>query len=94
MTMADRDPDLQTFYDAADRIGVDGVRALIDRLQEYRQSARNACIGVADIAEHAETSTDVVKLRALMAEIDQALAQWQWQIELENLEVKDFILKN
>lgn len=87
---ATRDPDLQAFYDAADHIGPLGVRALIDKLQEYRRSAREACAMVQAVQTNIEMVTNAGMLRAKIEMINQNLANWQWQMELDHIEYRDF----
>lgn len=86
----ERDADLQAFHDAADRVGPDGVRALVDKLQEYRRLARN----VTDNSEALMTNLDMVSnvavLRDKLTNINHSLQQWRWDLDLDTLEVSDF----
>lgn len=90
MTMADvdpldnLDPDLQAFHAAADRIGPDGVRALVDRLQLHRDAARFATQLVDGIAAKSANDTNVTLLRQSVQDINQALQQWVYTFELED----------
>jgi hypothetical protein len=87
----DRDADLQAVFDAADHIGPDGIRALTDKLQSYRRSARDACTFVQNIQTNIEMVSNVAMLRAKLEAINNTLAQWQWEMELDHIEARDFI---
>ena len=88
--MADRDADLQAFYDAAERVGPDGVRALVDKLQEYRRLARNVTDNSDALMTNTDMITNVALLRAKLENINHSLQQWRWDLDLDTLEVSDF----
>jgi hypothetical protein len=86
----ERDDDLQAFYDAADRVGPDGVRALVDKLQSYRRLARNVTDNSDALMTNMDMVSNVAMLRAKLENINQSLQQWRWELDLDTLEVSDF----
>ena len=85
------DEDLEAIRGEADRISAAGVCALVDRLQNYRNTARTLFTSIEELDRRSPQDMTVEALRQRLATMNQHLAELENQFNMDTIDLADLL---